>query len=93
MLVGKVIGTATSTIKHASMDRCKLLVIQPLMSDGRRADGDPLVAIDSVGAGVGESVILTSDGRFARDWLDTTATPVRWTVIGIEDSLDEDHSN
>ena len=85
MLVGRVIGTATSTVKHDSMQRSKLLVIQPLMADGRRPDGDPLVAVDSVGAGVGEDVILTSDGRFAREWLDIKATPVRWTVIGIQD--------
>jgi len=85
MLIGRVIGTATSTIKHASMNRTKLLVIQPLMADKKHADGDPLVAVDSVGAGIGEDVMLTSDGRFARDWLNAKATPVRWTVIGIED--------
>jgi hypothetical protein len=34
---------------------------------------------------VGETVMLTSDGRFAREWLRIDATPARWTVIGIED--------
>ncbi len=57
-----MVGTAVSTIKHASMERQKLLIIQPLMTDGNAPDGDPLIAIDSVGAGVGERVILTSDG-------------------------------
>ena len=41
-------------------------------------------AVDSVGAGIGELVMLTSDGKFARDWLEAQATPVRWSVIGIE---------
>jgi microcompartment protein CcmK/EutM len=44
-----------------------------------------LIAVDSVGAGIGERVMLTSDGRFARQWLQSPATPVRWTVIAIED--------
>jgi ethanolamine utilization protein EutN len=85
MLLGRVVGTATATLKHKSMEGQKLLVIQPLMADGQTPDGDPLVAIDSVGAGVGETVMLTSDGRFAREWLRIDATPARWTVIGIED--------
>jgi ethanolamine utilization protein EutN len=85
MLLGRVVGTATSTVKHKSMEGQKLLVVQPLMADGQAPDGDPLVAIDSVGAGAGETVMLTSDGRFAREWLRIEATPARWTVIGIED--------
>ena len=85
MLVGRVVGTAQATIKHASMNHQKLLIIQPLMADHRHPDGEPLIAVDSVGAGIGERVMLTSDGRFARQWLQSPATPVRWTVIAIED--------
>lgn len=85
MLAGRVVGTAQATIKHASMKGQKLLIIQPLMADDRQPDGEPLVAIDSIGAGMGERVMLTSDGRFARQWLRSSATPVRWTVIAIAD--------
>jgi ethanolamine utilization protein EutN len=67
------------------MNRQKLLVVQPLMADGKQPDGEPLIAVDSIGAGVGENVILTSDGRFAREWLGSHATPVRWAAIGSED--------
>ena len=49
------------------------------------ADGDPVLAVDGVGAGVGETVIITSDGRGARELLGVDATPVRWTTIGIKD--------
>lgn len=80
-----VIGTATATVKHPTLQGAKLLVVQPRMADGRTPDGDPLLAVDSVGAGRGETVMITSDGRFAREWLNTDATPVRWTVIGIKD--------
>ena len=85
MLVGNVIGNITSTVKHASMDRQKLLLVQPMMADGKAADGDPLVAIDMVGAGVGERVMLTSDSLSARDFLGVDATPARWTVAAIAD--------
>lgn len=85
MQIALVIGRATSTVKHASMNGQKLLVVQPQLTDGK-PDGDPLLAIDGVGAGMGERVLITSDGRFARDVLKADATPVRWSVIGIADA-------
>jgi len=85
MQLAHVIGTATATAKHPTLVGRKLLVVQPHMADGRSPDGDPLLAVDGVGAGVGETVMITSDGRFARELLQTQATPVRWTVIGIKD--------
>ena len=85
MLIANVIGTVTSTIKHASMERQKLLVIQPTMADGESPDGEPLVAIDCIGAGTGDRVILTSDSESTREFLGVTATPARWAVVGITD--------
>ena len=85
MLLGRVIGSANATVKHASMKGWKLLVVQPLMADRKAPDGDPVLALDSVGAGPGENVMLTSDGRGAREILQVEATPVRWTVMGICD--------
>lgn len=85
MLKGTVIAPVVSSIKHASMEHQKLLLIQPCMADGVQPDGDPILALDCVGAGIGDSVIVTSDGRFARELVQATATPVRWTIIGIVD--------
>ncbi|HZN34074.1 MAG TPA: EutN/CcmL family microcompartment protein [Pirellulaceae bacterium] len=85
MQLAFVVGTATSTIKHATMRGQKLLVVQPLMADGKAADGDPQVAVDAVGAGQGQRVMITSDGKYMREILKTEATPVRWSVIGISD--------
>jgi ethanolamine utilization protein EutN len=85
MQLALVIGRATSTVKHKSMHGQKLLVVQPQLVDGQ-PDGDPLVAIDGIGAGMGERVMITSDGRFAREVLGAEATPVRWSVIGIADA-------
>ena len=85
MQLALVVGTATSTIKHATMRGQKLLVVQPLMADGRGADGDPQVAVDAVGAGKGQRVMISSDGKYMREILNAEATPVRWSVIGISD--------
>ena len=85
MLAGRVIGTATSTVKHPSMQGWKLLVVQPLAADGRSPDGDPVLAVDSLGAGRGETVIVSSDGRGTRELLQSDNTPVRWSVLGIRD--------
>jgi len=80
-----VVGRAVATTKDPSMRGQKLLVVQPVMADTRSPDGFPLLAVDGVGAGVGESVMITSDGRGARELLQVDQTPVRWTIIGIED--------
>ncbi len=85
MLTGRVVGTAVSTVKHHSMNGSKLLVVQPTMADNETPDGYPLVAIDTIGAGKGERVMITSDGVGTRKMLNADATPVRWSVIGIED--------
>ena len=85
MLIGKVIGSATATVKHESLEGWKLLVVQPLAADGKSPDGDPLLAVDPTTAGPGERVILNSDGRSTRDLIGHDTTPVRWSVMGICD--------
>jgi ethanolamine utilization protein EutN len=85
MQLGLVIGTATATIKHPSMNGWKLLVVQPQMNDGRTPDGDPQLAVDNLGAGIGQQVMISSDGAGTRELLGVEATPVRWSVIGIPD--------
>lgn len=85
MLIGNVIGKVTSTIKHASMERQKLLLVQPTMTDGLSPDGDPLIAIDCVGAGNGDRVMMTSDSTSTREFLRVEATPARWAIVAIKD--------
>jgi len=85
MVHGKVIGHATATVKHESLVGCKLLLVQPLMADRHSPDGDPVLAADQIGAGRGDLVTLTSDGRYARKLTSSNTTPLRWTVLGIED--------
>ncbi len=77
MLHGTVIGTATSTVKHPSMSGWKLLVV--------RTDAEPVLAVDGLGAGRGDDVMITSDGKFTSEMIGFPNTPVRWAVIGIVD--------
>jgi ethanolamine utilization protein EutN len=86
MQTGRVIGTATATVKHPSMVGWKLLLVQPYGPDGRTPDGDPILAVDALGAGTGEIVIISNDRRAAQQLLGTEKTPVWWSVIGIADS-------
>jgi ethanolamine utilization protein EutN len=85
MQQAQVIGSATATVRHASLAGCKLLVVQPLAAGGAAPDGEPLLVVDRLGAGAGDVVIITSDGRTARQLLGSENTPVRWTVVGIKD--------
>src|SRR2546430_15131985 len=86
MQLGLVVGTATSTLKHATLRGQKLLIVQPLMADGEAADGDPQIAVDAVGAGKGATVMITSDGKFVREIVKHENTPIRWSGIGIADA-------
>jgi len=85
MQIAKVIGTATATIKHPSLTGWKLLLVQALAADGESPDGDPMLAVDALGAGSGQRVLVTSDGRSTRELIGDDRTPVRWTVLGICD--------
>lgn len=84
MLVAVVEGTAVSTIKHRTAVGWRLLIVQPLDIDGG-ADGDPLLAIDNLGAGRGSKVLISNDGRGTRARVGDNNTPLRWAVIGILD--------
>ncbi|MBI1374876.1 MAG: ethanolamine utilization protein EutN [Phycisphaera sp.] len=84
MLLARVRGRATSTVKHPSLRNQKLLVCVQLDSSGE-VTGDPMLVIDQLGAGAGETVIISSDGRGLRDLIGDTTTPARWFTIGIAD--------
>ena len=83
-MIGMVEGNVVSTIKHRSMNGWKLLVVQPQDWQGK-PDGDPLLAIDMLGAGRGVRVLISNDGKGARDMVGDTNSPVRWAVIGVLD--------
>lgn len=87
MQIGRVIGTVVATQKHAKLEGAKLLLVQPLALDGT-PKGAPLLTIDSVGAGVGERVLVVIEGRAAGEALRRKAAPVDAAIIGIVDSME-----
>ncbi|MGC1273370.1 MAG: EutN/CcmL family microcompartment protein [Planctomycetaceae bacterium] len=84
MNLATVLGTATATVKHPSMNGSRLLVVQPIDIAGR-PDGEPLLAIDNLGGRKGDTVMLTSDGGAVGEMLGRKDSPVRWAVLGIAD--------
>ena len=84
MYFGRVVGQATATVKHRSMTGAKLLLIMAQQADGS-PDGDPVLAVDTLGAGWGDTVMITSDGIGTREILGDKSSPVRWSVLGVVD--------
>lgn len=84
MYIGVVEGNVVSTIKHPSMEGWRVLIVQPMDLAGK-PDGDPLLVIDRLGAGHGTKVLISNDGKGAREMVGDTTSPVRWAVIGIVD--------
>jgi len=85
MQLARVIGTVVATVKNDLLEGRKLLVIQPL--DGRLRDaGNPMVALDSVGAGSGE-VVFWCRGKEASFPFMPAEVPTDCTIVGIVDSV------
>jgi ethanolamine utilization protein EutN len=84
MQIGKVVGQAVSTIKHPTLHGWRLLVVQMLGADGK-PDGEPVLAIDNLGAAVGSKVIATTDALGVRELVGAKNSPVRWSVMGLAD--------
>jgi ethanolamine utilization protein EutN len=82
--IGCVFGQGVATVKHPSLGGWRLLLVQLLTADGKD-DGEPLLAIDHLGAGVGDRVILSNDGQTARQMVGDRNSPARWLVLGICD--------
>lgn len=87
MQIGRVVGTLVATQKHRKLEGAKLLLVQLQTPDGQPR-GAPLLTIDSVGAGVGERVLVVIEGRAAGDALRRKAAPVDAAVIGIVDHVE-----
>ena len=84
MQLARVIGTVVSTIKNDSLDGRKLLVVQTV-DKNLQANGKPMVAVDAVGAGVGE-LVFWCRGKEASFPFKREDTPTDCTIVGIVDS-------
>jgi ethanolamine utilization protein EutN len=85
MFLARIEGTVVSSTKHPTLDGCRFLIAQRLEADGS-AGLEPIVIVDWLGAGKGDTVVVSTDGDIARVRLGNT-TPARMVVVGIVDAL------
>lgn len=86
MILARVTGRITSTIHHPDMKGQRLLVLDKLDAD-YQPTGGYVIAIDTVGAGYGETVIMLDEGNGARQILGVEGMPVRSVVVGVVDEV------
>ena len=80
MRIATIRGYATSTVKHPSLEGRTLLIAEP-----DSPDLAPQIVIDNLGAGIGQKVMISSDGSEARKMVGSDLSPARWSVLGIID--------
>ena len=86
MQIGKVVGTVVATRKDERLVGAKLLITQPLTAN-LEPQGEPIIAVDTVGAGIGETVLVVT-GSTARLAVAAANAPVDAAIVGIVDSMD-----
>ncbi len=87
MRLAKVIGTVVATIKHRAYEGQKIMLCQPLDPQGE-VMGRQMIAVDSVQAGVGDHVLILTEGTGVRQILGKDAGPIRSVIVGIVDQVD-----
>ena len=87
MKLGRVIGNVEGTIKHEAFQNTKLMVVQPL-DEFLQPHGRTHPAIDTVGAGQGDLVLVVEEGKAAQQMLNKKGIPIRTLIVGIVDSVD-----
>ena len=86
MKIGRVAATVVSTISVAALDGRRLLLVD-LLDFAGKSTGKDLIAVDSVGAGAGETVLVLDEGNGARQVLGAPEAPIRAVIVGIVDQL------
>ena len=87
MILGRVTGSVVSTIHHPIVAGRKLLLAERLDADGKPAGGY-LIAMDAIGAGRGETVLILDEGNGARQVLENDSAPIRSIVVAIVDAIE-----
>ena len=87
MLIGRIIGDVVATQKSPSHEGRKILVVQPLNLDGSDR-GDPVLALDAVDAGIGDRVLVVTEGFSAMTAVGRPQSPIDMAVIGVIDTVD-----
>jgi ethanolamine utilization protein EutN len=86
MIIGKVVGTVVATISHRDYKNRKMMVVQPMLVEGEKADED-FLALDNSYAGIGDTVLVNREGNGARQVLNNPDACVISVIVGIVDSV------
>ena len=87
MILGKVIGNVVSTIKLPIYQGYKILIVQPV-NEKEEPQGESLLALDTVQAGVGDTVLVIDEGNSSRLIMNNSTAPVRTMIVGIVDAIE-----
>jgi ethanolamine utilization protein EutN len=87
VITGIVIGEITATIRHPFFEGKKMLVVARTGADGDET-GDYVIAIDAIGVGPGDPVLVLDEGNGARQVVGSPTAPVRSVVVGFLDRVD-----
>jgi ethanolamine utilization protein EutN len=87
VILGRVVGQAVATVKRPQFEGATLLLVQPETPEGT-AVGTTLLAVDGVGAGVTERVLVVVEGRAAGEIVGKRLAPVDAAIVGIVDQVD-----
>lgn len=86
MIIGRVSGAIHSTINHDFYNNHRLLIVDKLDPSGETT-GKYLIAVDTVGAGAGETVLIIDEGNSARQIIKDDTAPLRSIIVGIIDDI------
>ena len=86
MILGKVVGNVVSTIKLPVYQGYKILIVQPL-NNKEEPQGESVLALDTVQAGVGDTVLVIDEGNSSRLIMNNSTAPVRTMIVGIVDAI------
>jgi len=86
MIIGKVTGTVVTTVSHPHYNNYRILVVQPMIFPGDKADGD-FIAVDNTHAGIGDMVLVNREGGGARQVLNNPDACIISVIVGIVDSV------
>jgi microcompartment protein CcmK/EutM len=84
--LGRVVGNVVSTINVRDLEDRTLLLVDLVGPDGELSGGY-MIAVDNIGAGAGETVLMIDEGNGARQVLRAPGAPIRTVIIGIVDEV------